>query len=648
MNYVEVWVSSSKYHNDKPLTYCSQDKLNVGALAVVPLKTDKVPAVVVKNVKKPDFPTKEILSVVSESLLPVQLLKQIDWLRVYYPAPFGQIMTLIVPSNVKSRRADSSQEIPLAQKIKTNNLQHLTKEQSDAVNLARKTSPNPLLLHGETGTGKTRVYIELILNAFKNGKSSIVLTPEIGLTPQISSEIEAIFPGSVVTLHSNLSPPKRREAWFKILESKRPLIIVGARSALFAPLRDVGVVVVDEFHETSFKQEQAPHYQTSRVAAHLAQLHNAQLILGSATPPVSDYFAFKEKSLKIARMTELAASNNVQTSTPKIVNIRERDSFIKSKWMSDDLVAAIESALSRNEQSMLFLNRRGTARVLLCQNCGWRAECANCDLTLTYHGDVHEIRCHTCGYASQPPSVCPECQNTGIIFKTIGTKLLESELIKLFPGAKIKRFDSDVKKPERLEQIYEQIKHGSVDIIVGTQMIAKGLDLPNLSVLGVVLADTSLTFPDYTAEERTYQLLSQVLGRVNRGHRESKIFVQTYQPESALIKSAIQKDYGSFYSTQINERRSFRFPPFCYLLKLSCSYSSQEKARKTSQALSSSLKKSGQRIEVVGPSPCFIEKAQNKYRWQVVVKSKNRSVLLKIIADLPASWSYDIDPVHLL
>lgn len=322
--------------------------------------------------------------------------------------------------------------------------------------------------------------------------------------------------------------------------------------------------------------------------------------------------------------------------------------FSRSAWLSDDLLNAIRSALDNTQQSLVFLNRRGTARLVFCQDCGWQALCSHCDLPLTYHGDSHHMQCHTCGLIAAPPTTCPTCASTNILFRGIGTKSLTAEIERLFPRARVQRFDGDNAKNERFDQQFQAVKNGAVDILVGTQQLSKGLDLPRLSVVGVVLADTSLYFPDYTAEERTYQMITQVIGRVGRGHGTSTIIVQTYQPESAVIRAALAKDYASFYAAQIAERKLFRFPPFYYLLKLQCSRAATAGAERAATTFAKKLADMHLAIEVVGPAPAFTEKAHGRYTWQLIVKARQRSVLTAIIHDLPANWNYDIDPSNLL
>jgi len=308
----------------------------------------------------------------------------------------------------------------------------------------------------------------------------------------------------------------------------------------------------------------------------------------------------------------------------------------------------MEHALSNGEQSLLYLNRRGTARLVLCTNCGWQASCPHCDIPLTYHGDSHKMRCHSCNYGGSPPTTCPSCGNPNIEFKAAGTKAIFDEVQKLFSHARISRFDTDNTKGETFESQYALASSGQIDILIGTQIIAKGLDLPALSVVGVLLADTSLYIPDFTAQERTYQLINQVIGRVGRGHTDGKAIIQTYNPDHPIIKLATENDYKGFYDMEIPNREQYLFPPFCYLLKISLRRASPHSAQSGALRFKHELAASGLKIQVEGPAPAFHERLNNRYEWQLVVKSKQRSELLKVIDMLPANWSHDIDPVDLL
>ncbi|HSX44517.1 MAG TPA: primosomal protein N' [Candidatus Saccharimonadales bacterium] len=642
--FYEVLIASQQYHKAEPLTYSSAEKLTVGTVVEVELQKKLTLGIILKSTAQPKFRTKPISRIICVGAINSPSINLIGWLNQYYPSPSGLITSLFAPSYLQTK--SKSDELLMAQEPASVKLPKLTPDQTSALKVIASSPKRSVLLHGDTGVGKTRIYLELAKKSLASNQSVIMLTPEIGLTSQLANSFKEVFSNRVYILHSGLSSKQRQQIWLKLASLDQPAVVIGPRSALFSPLNQIGLIVVDEFHDNAYKQEQAPYYLTSRVAGKLAELHQAKLILGSATPPIADYFIFKQNQLPIITMTELAIKTD-HKQLVQIVDLKQRDQFSRSQWLSDQLLETTQTALKQGEQVLLFLNRRGTARVVLCSQCGWQALCPRCDLPLTYHGDSHQMICHTCGHTEPTLSNCPVCNSTDIVFKQAGTKTIVDELKRLFPKARVKRFDSDLKKSERLETNYQSVIDGEVDILVGTQMLGKGLDLPKLSVVGVVLADTSLNFPDYTAAERTYQMLNQVIGRVGRGHRGANIIVQTYHPNSALIGQALTKNYQAFYADQIKERQLFNFPPFCYLLKISASRSTQTRAKTAIQDLLDSLS-TNKSVEIIGPSPAFSEKARGRYTWQLIVKTSRRHHLTAIITNLPTNLSYDIDPIHLL
>src|SRR3989344_3699524 len=645
MYYFEVWVTSHLYHGYEALSYSYDKVLESGSLVIVPMRQKNTLAVVLTKTLKPTFNTKQILEILPYRL-PQPNLDLMAWLSEYYPAPLGTIASLFVPSSLS--RKHKVRDVHEAIKIARSNLPPFTLEQKAVLKQINDKPSNSFLLHGETGTGKTRVYLEMAKQTTKSGKSVLMLTPEISLTPQLVRDFEQVFGQQVITVHSNLSDVERRDAWLKVLLSKKPVVVIGPRSALFAPFARLGLIVIDESHESAYKQEQAPYYQTLRVAGKLSQLYGAQLIMGTATPNVVDYYVAEAKGLEILRMSEPATRIVNAKPVVEVVNSRDRTLFSQSLYLSNSLLQAIKTALDNKEQSLIFLNRRGTARLVMCQICGWQALCPNCDLPLTYHGDSHSMRCHTCGYKEQAITKCPVCSSNDIIYKNIGTKSIVEALERIFPKARIGRYDSDNTKAERFDQQFSEITSGKIDILVGTQLLAKGLDLPSLSIVGVITADTNLTFPDYTAEEKTYQLITQIVGRVGRGHRAGKAIIQTYNPDSFVIKAAINKDWVDFYERQLAEREQFMFPPFCYLLKLSCVRKSQLSAARTAETLRITLLKLSLPVQIIGPSPSFYEKSKSGYRWQLIVKSKDRKLLVEVVKALPANWTYVLDPTRLI
>ncbi|HVW23702.1 MAG TPA: primosomal protein N' [Candidatus Saccharimonadales bacterium] len=645
MYYYQVWVRSNRYHSAEPLTYSSEQKLEGGQIIQVELQRELVPAVVLGDTAEPRFKTKPIARVYDLPRLPSQLIRLCLWLQTYYPAPIGLLAQQLLPASFTepqlARPLGVSFPVP-----DLSGLPPLTAEQSAA--LAAMEPRDSYVLHGVTGSGKTRLYIEMAAQAVSGGRSAIILTPEISLTAQLAERFRAVFGERVIVMHSAQTPTERSAAWLDALRAPEPVVVIGPRSALFSPVAKLGLIVLDEAHEAAYKQEQAPQYQTGRVAGYLASITPARLVLGSATPSISDYYLAEQKGRPIVKLEHLAQAEPSGATDVTLVDMKDRDQFSRSPLLSTPLVKAIEAALSRNEQSMLYLNRRGTARLVMCDNCGWQAACPHCDLPLTYHGDTHQLRCHSCQHHEPAPASCPVCKQPNILFRTAGTKAIVAEVERLFPQARVARFDTDNAKAERFEQHYDAVREGKVDILVGTQLLAKGLDLPRLSTLGIVLADTSLYMPDFSAEERTFQLITQVLGRINRGHLAGRAVIQSYHTDHPVLAAAIKSDYDGFYKTELEKRQQFKFPPFVYLLKLSVRRASLKGAETAANQLKEQLETSGLKVRAEGPAPSFYEKLQGKYQWQLVIKAVDRNELLKITKDLPSGWSYDLDPLDLL
>jgi primosomal protein N' (replication factor Y) (superfamily II helicase) len=641
MYYVEILVADSSYHGKEGLTYASQKQLAVGSIVSVSLRQKHTLGLVVASTTKPKFAVKEVIDAPILPALPLQLLELLSWMRTYYPSPLGIITHLFLPKRLPKKQEPLPDYSPFEP-----SLPPLTTDQQQAL---KEISPSGLsLLHGETGTGKTRVYVELAARTLANGKSSLILTPEIGLTSQLEKEFKKNFGERVVVIHSQLSDAIRQKKWRRLLESNEPLVVIGPRSILFSPLKTIGLIVVDEAHENAYKQDQAPYYHATRVASKLASLHHSPIIIGSATPSLVDYYIAEQKYRPIVRMRMLATTKGFRPPLTEVVDLKDRTQFTQQAFLSNALIKHMSAALERKEQILLFLNRRGTARVVFCDHCGWQAVCPNCDVQLVYHGDTHLMRCHSCDYQTASPSSCPMCNNPSVVFKSIGTKAITAEVSKLFPKAKIQRFDTDNTHADRIEQQFEKISRGEIDIIIGTQTLAKGLDLPNLSVVGVIIADTSLYFPDFTAQERTYQLLGQVIGRVGRGHREGIAIIQTYAPKNPILSAVLKRDWAAFYKEELTERRKFAFPPFSHILKLTCKRATRSSAQRTAESFGSQIIAKHYMANVEGPAPAFHERIANKYHWQLIIKSKRRDELLRIIAMLPSGWSYDIDPLNLL
>lgn len=640
MIYINVAIAK-QHTRGSFFSYEAPDSVVIGDIISVPFGKKITYAIVVAIVKKPTFDTKPITAI-HPYKLPNASLLLMHWMYDFYPDDNGLITQLFIPSTIIK-----TPKKQLAKTLQGNNLPlpKSTIEQATALSQIYKPSSKRVLLHGDTGTGKTHVFVNQAQRIIQSGKSVLILTPEIGLTPQLVSDIQKHINAPIVTTHSNLTPVERRRVWEYALANQQPTVYVGPRSALFLPFQDLGLIVVDEAHDSSYKQGQSPRYQALHIATKLAGLHDAQLILSTATPNVDDYDIAKAQGYSVLRMKTPAAGNLEHSA--QIIDITNRDLFIKSPYLADTAVNAIEQAIIKGEQSMVFLNRRGSARLVQCATCGWQALCPHCGLPLTYHHDLYTIRCHTCSYSQPAPSSCPSCHGTELSFKSIGTKSLVDHLAKLFPTARIQRFDADSTASEQYYKHIDSLKNGEVDIIVGTQIISKGIDLPHLSVVAVINADSGLNLPDFRAEETTFQQLYQVTGRAGRGHILSKSFIQTRVPTHPLMEAVLQRSWENYYVYEQHKRKQFTYPPYCYLAVFKVSKKTAKAAEETAnKAVASFGDITG--IAILGPSPSFYERTNDLYSWQIIAKSSKRSKLISLASALPAGWTTDIDPTSLL
>jgi primosomal protein N' (replication factor Y) len=649
MRFYEVLLADTKYKSSAPLTYSSEDILEVLSVVSVPLRGRTATGFVLSEVPKPPFAAKPIKSTVADKPLPYYCLQLSQWMEAYYAANLSEALRQFAPSRpaVRSIKSDGQTPVQARPALQLEMHAALSGDQKRAIAEIKASPSTTVLLHGETGSGKTRVYLELAKETLEAGKSVVLLTPEISLTTQLAEAAKAFLNIEPLILHSQLSTAKRKSLWLKIINSSDPLVIVGPRSALFTPLSSVGLIVVDEAHEPAYKQEQAPRYNALRAASQLGTLTGAKVIYGTATPNIGDYYLADQKSA-VVRMTQMAMGAGPQDVKTEVIDLRDKTNFGSNKYLSKHLIEAISRNLTAKKQVIIYLNRRGTARVILCDNCGWRMLCPNCDVSLVYHADQHLAKCHICGYRSAPPVQCPTCGNPDIIFKTIGTKALVEQVQKLFPDKKIGRFDSDNTAGETLNEVYGILQRGEVEILVGTQLLAKGLDLPRLGLVGIVSAESSLTLPDYTAEERTFQLLYQIIGRVGRGHAKGEVVVQTYEPGSVVIRSAVERDFKTFYEQALAERQAFRFPPFAYLLKLVVRRATVKGAQTAAERLKGELAAAGRPVEIIGPTPAFYARRGKYFYYQLVAKSKDRDHLVALAKQVPHDWQIDLDPADLL
>ncbi|MCR4394166.1 MAG: primosomal protein N' [Dehalococcoidales bacterium] len=517
--------------------------------------------------------------------------------------------------------------------------------------------PHVFLLYGVTGSGKTEIYIRALEEAVRNGRKGIVMVPEIAMTPQMIERFTSRFPGRVAVLHSALSLGERFDEWWRIRNGEF-LVVIGPRSAVFSPQPDLGLIVIDEEHEWTYKQEEnSPRYHAREVALKLAELTGATVVLGSATPSVETYHRAQQGEFKLLVLPErLTPVEKTPLPEVQVVDLRKELKDGNLSLFSRVLCREIESALGRQEQVLLFLNRRGGASIVECRDCGWVIRCRRCNVALTYHfAESREgiLICHQCNYRLMNPRVCPNCGSRKIKFLGAGTEKLEEEARRFFPQARILRWDSEVASgnPELHQRIYNRMVNHEVDILIGTQIVAKGLDLPRITLVGVVNADTILNFPDFRAGERTFQLLCQVAGRAGRGYRPGKVIVQTYTPGHYAIQAAARHDYNSFFQQEIAYRQNLHYPPFSSLARLVYAHTSeircQAEAEKLLRILLNLVAEEGWAgITFIGPAPAFISRLRGRYRWQVLLKGYNLSDFLQKVA-LPQGWLIDIDPVDL-
>ncbi len=616
-------------------------------VVTVPLRARMVTGFVTAEVDKPEFNVKPIKTLLSSKPLPAHCLKLAQWLSVYYHCNLSEALRQFAPSKPTLRH--TKQEVPDLSHDPDSQIEieaPLTKTQEKALDEIRKNPSVTVLLHGITGSGKTRIYLELAKETLEKGRSVIMLTPEIALTTQLIGQAKKSLGTNVFILHSQLSQAKRKQIWLSILESTKPVVIIGPRSALFSPVHNPGLVILDEAHEPAYKQDQSPRYHAARVASQLGLLTASKVILGTATPLVTDYYLAEDKNA-VVNMNEQAITSKEQT-TFEVVDLKDRSNFTTNPYLSTQFIDAAKEALGSKKQVMIYLNRRGSARLVLCNKCGWQLLCPHCDIPLVYHADEHLTRCHVCGYNQTPPNVCLKCKNPDIIYKSIGTKALAAAAEKLFPQYKVQRFDSDSLEGEHVNDLFHQLQSGEIDILVGTQLLAKGLDLPRLGLVGIVSAESSMGLPDYTSEERAFQLLYQVIGRVGRGHIKGKIILQSYDPKSIVVESALNRDWHSFYKYTLQERQDFRFPPFSYMLQLSCKRATLKGVEQASSRLKKDLLGLKLPVEIIGPTPSFYARRGKFYYYQIIAKAKNRSHLLELAKHVPADWTVNLDPANLL
>ena len=514
----------------------------------------------------------------------------------------------------------------------------LTEEQQNAFNKIDETINNnenkEFLLYGVTGSGKTEIYLQLIEKIIQKNKTAIVLVPEISLTPQMVERFIARFgQEKIAVLHSKLSIGERYDQWNKIKNGECK-IVIGARSAIFAPIQNLGLIIIDEEHDSSYKSETNPRYNAKELAGYMAKKNNIPLVLGSATPDISTYYKAENNKIEMLKLTKRANESNL----PKVevIDLREELANGNRSILSRKLYQEIEENLKNKKQTILFLNRRGFSTFVMCRDCGYTVKCKNCNITMTYHIKTNKLKCHYCGHEEKNLTECPECHSKNIKYFGTGTQRLEEDINKIFPEATTIRMDIDtVTRKNSHEEILNKFKNDNIDILIGTQMVVKGHHFPNVTLVGVIAADSSLYIEDYRANERTFQILTQVAGRAGREKLPGRVIIQTYNPDNFAIECSKKQNYDEFYETEIELRKQLKYPPFCDIISIGLTDTDNNKIKNVSEKLynniSRTIKNEKMDFNIYKPLPCPIDKIKNKYRWRIILKGKLNNKIIDII-----------------
>jgi primosomal protein N' (replication factor Y) len=599
----------------------------------------------------------EAIAKLEKPMLAAQLLRQTSL--------DNQTLRALAKRGLIELREEAVERDPHAdeQFIATTNLD-LNTEQARALNkitdaLSAPEAAKPILLHGVTGSGKTEIYLQAIRIAIARGKTAIVLVPEISLTPQTVERFKSRFDEMhdvVAVLHSHLSEGERHDEWHKI-HCGRARIVIGARSAVFAPLKDLGLIIVDEEHETTYKQEEAPRYHARDVAVVRAKMEKCAVVLGSATPSLESYHNATIGKYELLTLTQRV--DDQQMPLIRIVDLRqERRKEKIAPILSEKLSQAIAARLEKREQTILFLNRRGFSTSLLCSNCGEARNCPNCSVALTFHRHMARLSCHLCGHTAAVPKKCPECGKDALIYAGFGTEKVESTVSHFFPKANVRRMDADsMTRKEAYRETLRNFRTGKIDILVGTQMIAKGLHFPNVTLVGIINADLALHLPDFRAGERTFQLLTQVAGRAGRGETAGEVFVQTYTPFSPSIQFARHHDFAGYFQQELEFRERCDFPPFKHAVLITVRSAHEGRAKLSAETLVRRLKESLRSEFILGDAtPAPLEKLQGQFRFHILLRGEAIMRLSRLVREtleklpLPEDVlaAVDVDPYQLL
>lgn len=623
-----------------------------GCRVIVPLRGRTITGIVVGRPELPGLAPERIKPISrvldSEPLIGEAQIQLGRWMADAYLCSLGEALSVMVPSG---RRESEPPSIGLPEDERPVRVT-LTAEQEAAV-LAIRAEPERFhYLYGVTGSGKTEVYLELAERALAEGRGAIILVPEIALSGQLSATVAARFGDMVVVAHSRLTPSQRLAAWRRLRRGEAR-VVVGPRSAVFAPLPDPGLIVIDEEHESAYKSGQAPRYHARQIAFRRAREEGATLVMGSATPSVEAWSLMERDVIRRHRLP-----NRVAGGAPpaiELVDLRGQPGTI-----SDRLAGEVDRSLQLGRQSLLFLNRRGFATLFHCRSCGYEHHCPNCSVALTFHQSSGRLQCHYCGFRGAAPEACPQCGSLDTAFSGFGTEQVEQEVRNRFPGARVARLDADAGRPVgATERILADFREGHTDILLGTQMVAKGLNFPGLRLVGVIHADTALSLPDFRAAERTFALLVQVAGRAGRYHPDGLVIVQTYRPDFPAIQAAVRADLDGFYASELRTREALAFPPAMRLVRIVARARNADAARQDLAALAARLRGADivgpGRADILGPVECGLAVINRQHRFQLLIRARSIGPVLSrlrpVLAGLrqPAGVyrEIDVDPVQL-
>jgi primosomal protein N' (replication factor Y) (superfamily II helicase) len=623
------------------------------------------------NLSEQKYKLKPVTSINSSwPRLPEKHLKWLEWVSDYYFYPLGQVFQLCFPpldKTIKQRKSNRAAVVP---DLKRTVPHRLNEEQKACVDsISQQKGFKTHLVHGVTGSGKTEIYLELFEKTLSEGKTGVFLLPEISLTPQLINRFVQRFGDEIAVLHSQLTDRERTNQWWDIVEGRKK-ILIGARSALFCPIENLGLIVVDEEHESSFKQDESLRYNGRDCAIMLGHFHDCPVILGSATPSLDTWKNAIDKKFQLHQIKSRV--NNRPLPDIEVIDMRaekdvEKKSVEKPNWLSQKLYNNIQESLERKEQVALLLNRRGMAQMVFCPSCGHTAECPNCDISLSLHANTHLV-CHYCDYHENLKTKCPDCTEGELINLGLGTEKVEEDLKILFPDKVIARADRDeVQSRLEMEELVKKMENSEIDILIGTQMIAKGLDFSNLKLVGLLLADISFNLPDFRASEKSFQLMTQMSGRSGRHVKENenpgKVVIQTYNTSHDSVQFAQNHDYEGFVQTELMHRQQLNYPPFHKIAAIKLQSQHLEKAQMACEQLAQRAEALKARfeafaeIEILGPAAAPIAKLRNQYRYHLLLKSAQPKALNQFVRRLigDSKWmpkqtkiTVDIDPLNLL